>query len=587
VGRQSGDDGETLMANIVNASEIGVSSEEEAAVFEALRDFSQMQIWRSMFAAQWEEIAALIWPSYRNTFFYGSYNFPGMKKTEQQVDASGMMALHRFAAIMDSLLTPANSKWHKLEASDPYVMKDRPTRLWFEQVTDILFKWRRNPLANFRGQNHSMFQMLGSFGTAPMFIDRFDGAPGIRYRALPLGEMYVRENHQGMINAGIRWWRMTAFQAHQKWPEMSEQIPMIANLLKQQSQTPLNFLHRIVPREDYDRDRWDAKGKPFMSQYICLEAKRLMQPESGYRHFPIVTARYDQAPGEVYGRSPAMMVLPALKTLNAQKRVYLKVGHRAADPVLLTYDDGLTDFSLRPGARNAGAVNVDGKPLVHTLPVGDPRITKEQMEAEHGLINDAFMVSLFQILQETPQMSATEVIERINEKGILIAPSAGRQETERLGPEIDRELDLLAEQHLLPPMPPRLREARGAYSVVYTSPLARAAQAQEAAGYMRTVEHGKELIQVTGDPSILDPLNMDKAMVGIAQIQGVREDWMATDEEIATKRKNRAKSQQTQQQIQALPAQAAMVKAQAVAQKNNPQAQQQGQQPQAPMGQAA
>ena len=47
------------------------------------------------------------------------------------------------------------------------------------------------------------------------------------------------------------------------------------------------------------------------------------------------------------------------------------------------------------------------------------------MDEERSLINDAFLVSLFQILTETPNMSATEVIERTNEKGILLAPTVG------------------------------------------------------------------------------------------------------------------------------------------------------------------
>jgi hypothetical protein len=38
--------------------------------------------------------------------------------------------------------------------------------------------------------------------------------------------------------------------------------------------------------------------------------------------------------------------------------------HRAAGPVLLTYDDGLLDMNLRPGATNKGGVSPDGKLLV-------------------------------------------------------------------------------------------------------------------------------------------------------------------------------------------------------------------------------
>ena len=129
------------------------------------------------------------------------------------------------------------------------------------------------------------------------------------------------------------------------------------------------------------------------------------------------------------------------------------------------------------------------------------------MEHEAALINDAFLVTLFQILTETPQMTATEVIERTNEKGILLAPTIGRQQSEYLGPLIDRELDVLAAQNLLPPMPPRLREAQGEYEVRYDSPLARAQRAQEAAGFIRTVETVKELVNITQDTSLLDPFD--------------------------------------------------------------------------------
>lgn len=167
-------------------------------------------------------------------------------------------------------------------------------------------------------------------------------------------------------------------------------------------------------------------------------------------------------------------------------------------------------------------------------------------------------------------MTATEVIERVNEKGILLAPTVGRQMSEYLGPMIDRELDVLSQLRLIEPPPPAVVEARGEYQPVYTSPLARAMQAQEAAGFMRTVESVKELVNITGDASLLDPFNFDVAVPAIAEIQAVPFSWMSTEKQIAAKRQNRAKAQQQQAQIQALPAQAAMIKAQATVRKNQP-----------------
>jgi hypothetical protein len=187
-----------------------------------------------------------------------------------------------------------------------------------------------------------------------------------------------------------------------------------------------------------------------------------------------------------------------------------------------------------------------------------------------------FLVSLFKVLSEHPNMTATQVIELVNEKGILVAPTLGRQETEYLGPMIDRELDVLASQlgtdgrPLLPPMPPVLREARGEYQVVYTSPLALSQQAAKAAGFIRSVETAKEVVNITQDPSYLDWADFDTAMPAIARIQATPEDWMADDKMIAVKRKARAKQQAQQAQIQAMPAQAAMLKAQATVAKNQP-----------------
>ena len=123
---------------------------------------------------------------------------------------------------------------------------------------------------------------------------------------------------------------------------------------------------------------------------------------------------------------------------------------------------------------------------------------------------------------------------------------------------------------LLPPVPQELIDAKAEYEVEYTSPISRAMKAQEASGFIRTVESVKELVNITGDPSLLDTFNFDKAIPAIAEIQAVPESWMATAQEIAAKRQNRAKAQQAQQQIQALPAQAAMIKAQAVVHKNEP-----------------
>lgn len=551
-----------------------ISDREAAIVAGSLREFSQYTVWRNTTAAHCEEVAQLILPTSRNTFFYQNFNWPGAKKTQQQVDATGALALHRFCAIADSLVTPRNMHWHGLQGDD-YVMKDRASRLWFENTTQLLFRMRYAATANFAGQNYNNWQSLGAFGNSTMFVDKFDnrwsgGIAGLRYKSVPFGETFYGENHQGKVDRIIRWFKLTAYQAVQKWGR--DALPQaLVSALEQNSQWPYNFLHCVRPRgDDYDPERLDERGMAFSSHYISIEGQCLMQAEKGYRTFPYAVSRYDQTPGEVYGRGPAMIVLPALKTLNAEKTTFLKQGHRAADPVLLMADDGIVGMDMRPGAQNKGGVSSDGKALVHTLPTGDINISEKMMGEERAIIDDVFLVSLFKVLSEHPNMTATQVVELVNEKGMLVAPTLGRQHTEYVGGMVPRELDLLAEMGMLERMPPRLQEAMGHYEVTDTSPLAKSAQMSEAAGFNRWVENLRTTAMQMEDPSWLDVVNRETASRDLAGIYSVRESWTATDEQIQQKQKVRANQQAQQARIAALPAEAAMVKAQATAMKNQP-----------------
>lgn len=541
----------------------------EEIVTTRLQEFGQLNLWRSTTAAHWEEIAELIDPASRNTFYYGNYNWPGQKKTDRQVDATGMMALGRFSAILDSLLTPRNQLWHQLASDSSDVMQNRDARLWYEQATKILFQERYDAIANFTAANQQVYYSLGAYGTGGVFIDQAVDdwnrpVNKLRYKNIPIGEFFIRENHQGRVDSVIRWFKLTARQAYQKF---GDNIPaMLLAAMEQKSENMYDFLHCVQPQTDYEEGAWGVKGMPYSSQYISIQGRALLS-EGGYRSFPYAVGRYVQTPMETYGRSPAMQVLPALKTLNAEKATFLKVGHRAADPTLLTYDDGLVDPTMKPGAINKGGMNADGKPLIGILPTGQIQVTKEMMDEERALINDAFLVTLFQILTESPQMTATEVIERTNEKGILIAPTVGRQQSEYLGPLIHRELDLLSRMQKLPPQPDIIKRAKGSYNVVYTSPLARAQRAQDVAGLQRTIQSVLEVVNATQDASPLDVFNFDVAVRETAMIQAVPERWLNDDKTISQKRQMRAKEADRQAQIAALPAQAAMIKAQAVVQK--------------------
>jgi hypothetical protein len=244
------------------------------------------------------------------------------------------------------------------------------------------------------------------------------------------------------------------------------------------------------------------------------------------------------------------------------KKSHLKQGNLAAEPVILAYDEGVLNgnVDLRPGHINYGGVDRQGRKLVQTLDGGRWDINEVLLQGEQHDVEDGFLVTLFQILVDTPEMTATEVLERVAEKAALLSPTMGRLQGEDLGPTTEREIDVLDEMGRLPEMPPELIEARGEYEVQYTSPLAKGQYAEEVKAFIQACEFALGLVEATQDPSHLDHFNFDVALPEIADKTAVPTRWMTDPAMLEAKRQQRGEQQQTQQLVEAAPAMASVAK---------------------------
>jgi hypothetical protein len=275
----------------------------------------------------------------------------------------------------------------------------------------------------------------------------------------------------------------------------------------------------------------------FMSRYVARQGDVLLA-ESGYRSMPYAIGRYVTGPREIYGRSPAMEALADIKSLQEMEKTMLRMAHRMVDPPLILSEEGaLNAFSVRPNALNYGYLREDGTPLVQPLMTGgNLPIGMEMADQKRKAVNDSFLVTLFQILVESPRvMTATEVMQRAQEKGALLGPTMGRQQSEFIGPIIERELDLLSSSGGLPEPPPQLMDyvmAGGEILPKYTGPLARLMKAEEAAGILRTIEAILPVAQASGDIKILRRINADQALKVIAEANNVPAKALRTDEEL-------------------------------------------------------
>lgn len=528
----------------------------DSRVADIIREHEQMVSDRGVWEEHWREIAERVLP--RQDWFQASNKTPGEKRTEKVFDATAGLALERFAAAMESMLTPRTMRWHKLKVRNPAISDNKAIQAYLDEVTNILFQVRYNPKANFASQVHENYMSLGAFGTGAIFIDDVIGT-GIRYRSIHLSEVYFCENYAGIIDKVHRKFEMTARQAAQRWGV--DRLPeKVRAALEKQPETKFEFIHCVKPNDDMMPGRRDYRGMPYVSYYISTDGKSIIS-EGGFRTMPYAVSRYVTAPKEIYGRSPAMTVLPEIKMINEMSKTVIRAAHKIVDPPLLLQEDGvLQAFNARPGALNFGGVNERGEQMVQPLQTGARvDIGMEMMEQRRKVINDAFLITLFQILVESPNMTATEAMLRAQEKGALLAPTMGRQQSEMLGPMIERELDILANAGVLPPMPDELAEMGGDVEIEYVSPLNRAQRAEEGVAILRTLESVTPLAQI--DPSVMMIFNPEMIARELSEINGVPAKVLRSREEIEAMKMEQAQMAEAQQLLQAAPVVANSAKA--------------------------
>jgi hypothetical protein len=169
------------------------------------------------------------------------------------------------------------------------------------------------------------------------------------------------------------------------------------------------------------------------------------------------------------------------------------------------------------------------------------------------IVDAAFLTHVFAIMNEPiDRQTATEYQGRKREAMLLMAPMAGRQMGEAIGPQTSREVEILIRAGQIRRPPPVFFEAGAGVMVGFDNPVTRAVRSADAQNFMG----GLQMIEPMGqiDPSVFDVIDTDRAPRGVMESMGVRADWLATPEAVAAKRQNRQQAQQAEQLAAAAPA---------------------------------
>jgi hypothetical protein len=491
---------------------------------------SQRQNWES----HWQEVADYMQPRKADVTKTRS---KGDKRTELIFDSSPLQSVELLAASLHGMMTNPSTPWFSLKFKNDGMEGEDEAKEWLESTTEIMYSVFNK--SNFQQEIFELYHDLITFGTAAMFIEE-DDEDDLKFSTRHINEMYISENDKGRIDTVFRKFRISARAAIQKFKTVSTNIAVIA---KKDPYEEVEILHAVYPRSDFNPVKQDKENMPFESVYLDADSGDELSV-SGFKEFPFVVPRYLKASHEIYGRSPAMTALPDVKMLNEMSKVIIKSAQKQVDPPLLVPDDGfMLPVRTVPGGLNFYRAGTRDR--IEPLNIGANNTLGLNMEEQRrNSIRNAFYVNQLQ-MQDGPQMTATEVIQRNEEKMRLLGPVLGRLQSELLKPLIDRSFAILMRKNLFP-NPPEFLSGQD-IEIEYVSPLAKAQKSTELSSIMRAIEILGSLSNVA---PVFDHINMDKLVRHLTSIVGVPQKILKPQAELNAERQEAAAQAEQQQQMQ-------------------------------------
>ena len=493
---------------------------------------SQRQNWES----HWQEVADYMQPRKADVTKTRSR---GDKRTELIFDSSPLQSVELLAASLHGMLTNPSTPWFSLRFKAEDIEFEDEAKEWLESATETMYAAFNK--SNFQQEIFELYHDLITFGTAAMFVEE-DDEDILKFSTRHINEIFIAENDKGRIDTVFRKFKLSARAAIQKFGDVSTNITTVA---KKDPYEEVEMLHAVYPRSDFDPKKQDKQNMPFESVYIEAGTGEELSV-SGFREFPFVVPRYLKASHEIYGRSPAMTALPDVKMLNEMSKTTIKSAQKQVDPPLLVPDDGfILPVRTVPGGLNFYRAGTRDR--IEPLNIGaNTPLGLNMEEQRRNSIRNAFYVNQL-MMQNGPQMTATEVIQRNEEKMRLLGPVLGRLQSELLKPLIDRAFALILRKNLFKPAPEFLSGKD--IEIEYVSPLAKAQKSSELQSIMRAIEIMGSLSNIA---PVFDHINMDKLVRHLADIVGVPQKILKPQSELNAERQQAQAQQEQMMQMQQL-----------------------------------
>jgi len=469
----------------------------------------------------------------------------GSRKDQKIINGLGGDASEVLAAGMMGGLTSPSRPWFSLGLADKGLMEIQTVKEWLDEV-------RRRMLnvfsrSNFYGTMYSTYHELGSFGVGAFLLEE-DFETIIRARPFTIGEYFLSLDNKYRPDALYRLFTMTARQMQLEFGLNKCSDRVRTSITNGAPETRYEVVHVIMKNDEPDGSE-GPKGMPYSSLYFESNAHegRFLR-EGGYENIPFVAPRWKVNATDIYGTAPGWKGLGDIRMLQKMEEKKLKGMDKMVDPPMNAplslkgknptgIPGGINYHDVTQGTRGlepSYLVKPDFQNIAFELQRVEERI-------QRFFYNDLFL----SIMQAGKTMTATEVIERNEEKLLMLGPVLERLQSELLDPIIIRTFNIMRRFNRLPEIPEEIQGAD--LRVEYISLLA---QAQKAIG-ITSIERASGYVASLAEinPEVIDKFDFDQSVDEYSEMLGVSPKIIRSDEVVANLRSARAE-QQAQAQAQ-------------------------------------
>lgn len=454
-------------------------------------------------------------------------------------------------------------KWSGMRAWSGKRMDEYPdVRLWLQNCEEVQYSALTR--SNFYDVVSEFVRDGVTIGTSHLLSEENLKAGRIMFVVPHFRECFIAEDQFGRVDTNYRVYRMTLRQLADKFTQerMEAVDPTFRQSYDDNPHAEREIIHAIYPRKDQDPGREDGRAKPIASLWVLREPLKLID-EGGYNWMPSTTWRWRKNNDEWYGRSPAWDAYVEIMKANQQGRSNLIAGHKMVEPPMVGTSDQRGKVNNAPGAwtwidANADIAAKAPRPLMTgiQLPYGiDSQERTQRVIEQHFAV--PFFMALTSAAADKVELTATQVVEMMGEKAVILVTRVGMLEAEGLNPIHDRVFEIEARAGRMPEPPEILREyAGGPVEIQYLGPLA---QAQMRLSKVRSIQSGVSLVaqmaQVSPAAAMMveTKVNWMKTVDAVFEATGFPEDCLNSDDEANKLLAARAEEQKKQQQIDALP----------------------------------